>query len=128
MKRLDVVRIKHEAIERDRTCQQCGCPDNLIAHHIIPKNVGGEDELNNLVALCRKCHKKVHRSMGQGMMNSTQKGISKSSNGHQIWIDEDAKRILDKEKEELKKIGRSGASLGDAIRSLRDGGHLSADH
>lgn len=46
----------------------------------------------------------------------------------QIWIDEDAKRVLDKEKEELKKIGRSGASLGDAIRSLRDGGCYRADH
>jgi hypothetical protein len=46
----------------------------------------------------------------------------------QIWVDEDAKRILDKEKEELKKIGRSGASLGDAIRSLRDGGHRNVDH
>ncbi|MCK9571009.1 hypothetical protein M0R72_18825 [Candidatus Pacearchaeota archaeon] len=46
----------------------------------------------------------------------------------QIWIDEDAKRVLDKEKEELKKMGRSGASLGDAIRSLRDGGHRIGDH
>ncbi|MCK9569659.1 hypothetical protein M0R72_12020 [Candidatus Pacearchaeota archaeon] len=46
----------------------------------------------------------------------------------QIWIDEDAKRILDREKEELKKIGRPGASLGDAIRSLKTGGCLSVDH
>jgi hypothetical protein len=45
----------------------------------------------------------------------------------QIWVDEDAKRILDKEKAELKKTGRSGASLGDAIRSLRDGRYV-IDH
>jgi hypothetical protein len=41
----------------------------------------------------------------------------------QTWLDEDAKRILDREKEALKKMGRSGATLGDAVRSLRDGGH-----
>ena len=46
----------------------------------------------------------------------------------QIWVDDDAKRILDREKEELKKAGRPGASLGDAIRSLKAGGHLSGDH
>lgn len=55
--------------------------------------------------------------------------IRKSITAHmpQIWVDEDAKRILDKEKAELKKTGRSGASLGDAIRSLRDGRYV-IDH
>ena len=37
----------------------------------------------------------------------------------QIHVDEDAKRILDEEKEKLKTAGRPGASLSDAIRELR---------
>lgn len=36
----------------------------------------------------------------------------------QVWLDEDAKRVIDAEKERLKENGRPGASLSDAIRSL----------
>ena len=36
----------------------------------------------------------------------------------QVLLDEDAKRLLDIEKQRLKENGRPGASLSDAVRSL----------
>lgn len=37
------------------TCVYCGREANE-ADHIIPKSKGGKDELNNLVAACKKCN------------------------------------------------------------------------
>lgn len=36
----------------------------------------------------------------------------------QVLLDEDAKRLLDIEKQRLRENGRPGASLSDAVRSL----------
>ncbi len=33
-----------------------GCSGGLDAHHIIPEGVGGPDEDENLISLCRKHH------------------------------------------------------------------------
>lgn len=46
----------------------------------------------------------------------------------QINVDENAKAILEKEKNELRKRGISGASLSDAVRSLARGGQYIVDH
>lgn len=32
----------------------------MQAHHIIPVEEGGSDELGNLLPLCSDCHKQVH--------------------------------------------------------------------
>ena len=32
----------------------------LECHHIIPLSEGGEDNINNTVALCPNCHRKMH--------------------------------------------------------------------
>lgn len=60
----------------DYTCQKCKTPYRLInengislpttdghldAHHIIPVSNGGTDAPDNLITLCRDCHKKIHR-------------------------------------------------------------------
>ena len=29
-------------------------------HHLIFKSLGGKDEINNLIALCRDCHNRAH--------------------------------------------------------------------
>jgi hypothetical protein len=46
----------------------------------------------------------------------------------QINVDENAKAILDREKEAMRKRGISGASLSDAVRSLANGGQYVVDH
>jgi len=47
---------------RDRCCQYPGCgrTKRLIAHHVTPHPVG-PTHLDNLVLLCRKHHRKVHK-------------------------------------------------------------------
>ena len=56
--------LRSAALERDNEeCQDChvtGC--TLDVHHIEPLAKGGENRLNNLVSLCKGCHKKRHKS------------------------------------------------------------------
>ena len=43
-------------------CQHCRQKNTrLEAHHIIYTSQGGKDTLDNLIALCSSCHKKVHK-------------------------------------------------------------------
>ena len=42
--------------QRDGACVQCGSTHYLSAHHVDPRRDGGRDSLENLVALCARCH------------------------------------------------------------------------
>ena len=47
------------------TCEVCGDGRNSEWHHIRPKGMGGSKEPSteaseNLVTLCRRCHRNVH--------------------------------------------------------------------
>lgn len=37
-------------------CELCGSPRNIEAHHIIPISFGGADCVENILAVCEKCH------------------------------------------------------------------------
>ncbi len=43
------------------TCQVCGSGQNVEGHHILNYQYGGAANIDNIVTLCRKCHKQVHR-------------------------------------------------------------------
>ena len=51
----------------DFSCFVCGrretINNHLTVHHIVPHCFGGKDEIENLIPLCRMCHKVVHRSL-----------------------------------------------------------------
>lgn len=61
-------------IHKEHKCEQCGSLDNLEAHHIKPvkyfkspsgfpyQDIYGDHSLQNGMLLCRKCHKKIHKS------------------------------------------------------------------
>ncbi len=52
-----------QVLKRDGTkCYSCGTTARpvLATHHVIPVELGGEDALGNLVALCANCHRSVH--------------------------------------------------------------------
>lgn len=57
---------RRECYERDNyVCQDCSAkctsipgPTRIQAHHVIPRRLGGGDELENLVTLCTSCHHK----------------------------------------------------------------------
>ena len=43
------------------TCHVCGSTEKPEGHHIINYQYGGTAILDNIVTLCQKCHKQVHR-------------------------------------------------------------------
>ncbi len=48
--------------ERDmQICQVCGSTVSPQGHHIINHQYGGSASVNNIVTLCQRCHKQVHR-------------------------------------------------------------------
>jgi len=54
---------REEVLKRDGyKCIACGSKDNLIVHHMDGKGRGYKpnNEIDNLVTLCRACHMKVH--------------------------------------------------------------------
>lgn len=56
-------RLRWQIYKHDHFCCQC-CGKRCIkhdiqCHHIIPVAFGGDDNLNNLIVLCRRCHRKT---------------------------------------------------------------------
>jgi 5-methylcytosine-specific restriction endonuclease McrA len=70
------------ALERDsHTCQDCGAHDcRLETHHIQPLCMGGTNKLYNLVTLCVRCHKAIHKSWSK-WYDYTPGGIARTTNG-----------------------------------------------
>ena len=55
------------------TCQHCNTQRiHLQAHHIVFREQGGKDTLNNLLTLCETCHKRLH----QGKITLKVTGVS----------------------------------------------------
>jgi hypothetical protein len=51
---------RHRTFERDKyTCIECGSIEHLDCHHLTYKNLGHEP-LEDLITLCRSCHKLKH--------------------------------------------------------------------
>jgi 5-methylcytosine-specific restriction endonuclease McrA len=43
------------------SCAYCGSRDDLVAHHKVPRRLGGLDFLSNLEPVCRSCHPGVEQ-------------------------------------------------------------------
>jgi len=62
----DWIEIRQAVWKRDKSqCQSCGKHRGkgiwLVVHHMKPVNKGGSSEIDNLILLCKKCHKWEHR-------------------------------------------------------------------
>ena len=44
-------------------CERCGRGGKLTVHHILSRDLGGPDILENLIALCTRCHDYVHANI-----------------------------------------------------------------
>jgi hypothetical protein len=44
------------------SCSYCGSRDHLVAHHKVPRRLGGLDLLENLEPVCRGCHPRIERA------------------------------------------------------------------
>jgi len=59
---LEFNRVRGGILKRDGyACQECDSRDFLHVHHIKPLSAGGDNSENNLITLCRKCHKEKHK-------------------------------------------------------------------
>ena len=57
-------KLRAALVARDGGCRfpGCGAPVGWCdAHHIVPRLKGGPTTVENLVLLCRRCHRRVHR-------------------------------------------------------------------
>lgn len=61
---MDWVKLSKTIRERDRfTCFKCGEEDvNIHVHHIIPIKRSKNNNPDNLICLCKSCHKKADNS------------------------------------------------------------------
>lgn len=54
-------KIRFQVRERDKhKCRHCGSGMNLVCHHITYENLGNES-LDDLLTLCKRCHYNVHQ-------------------------------------------------------------------
>jgi hypothetical protein len=62
--------VKKKVLERDNnTCQKCKVEfseNKLDIHHKLAVRKGGKDTIDNLMSLCRKCHKIIEPSRKMG--------------------------------------------------------------
>lgn len=48
--------------ERDRNrCQICGSKNHVEGHHIVDHQFGGAANVDNIITLCHKHHRDVHK-------------------------------------------------------------------
>ena len=58
--------IKAKVLKRDGcNCVNCGTDKNLHVHHILPWRNGGPDTMENLQALCNRCHMRLEMNYGK---------------------------------------------------------------
>jgi HNH endonuclease len=100
--------IRQQVLERDNyTCRECGQPiQRLDVHHKIPRRKGGLDILENLISLCRKCHKIVEPTTKMGYS-------TKVTSGYML-------KVKLKTHKRLKKFGKFGDSFEDILNRLMD--------
>ncbi|MGH2923925.1 MAG: HNH endonuclease [Solirubrobacterales bacterium] len=42
-------------------CAHCGAREDLVAHHRVPRKLGGPDHYDNLEPVCRSCHPRIEQ-------------------------------------------------------------------
>ncbi len=53
---------RRAVLARDQGCRGCGAdPSKCDIHHVVPWEEGGLTDIDNAVALCRRCHRMLHR-------------------------------------------------------------------
>lgn len=72
----------------DGSCVCCGREEDLVIHHVIPHNQGGENELENLAVLCEECHYYAHgggQSIEEGRYSAANWDSVEYSDQEEFW-------------------------------------------
>lgn len=66
-------RIRDSFIQSHPLCEECKKHGKLVAaeevHHLLPLSEGGTHNRDNLIALCKSCHAKIHAEKGDRWHN-----------------------------------------------------------
>lgn len=60
-----MVKPTHQKVADEGQCRSCGVPDSihgLDPAHTIPRSLGGKDNYDSVISLCRACHDEQHRN------------------------------------------------------------------
>jgi len=99
-------KLRAEVLARDQNrCTACGesvAEDRAHIHHVMPRALGGLDELSNLTTLCSGCHAAKHPLL---QVRLSRRVIQRWAWRLAQWLDHD-----------LKRIGDIGEQLGAALR------------
>ncbi|WP_085033299.1 RecQ family ATP-dependent DNA helicase [Ensifer aridi] len=81
-------------LERDGyQCVSCSTKlssSNADVHHLLPRSMGGSDELSNLVTLCDGCHAAHHPNLAGGLARRV---IERWAMRLARWLDEEARAL-----------------------------------
>ena len=62
-------------LHRGKRCERCGSVENIQVHHIHYRNIFVE-ELEDLMVVCKACHRKIH-GFDKPKVNTNKKGKKK---------------------------------------------------
>ena len=66
-------RIRDKYVSDHPLCEQCLKQERLVAteevHHLLPLSEGGTHARDNLIALCKSCHARIHAQRGDRWHN-----------------------------------------------------------
>ena len=78
-------RIRDSYVKTHPFCEQCYKNGIIVpvdeVHHKIPLSEGGTHDRNNLIALCKSCHSKIHAQRGDRWHKQCPQGRSESLRG-----------------------------------------------
>ncbi|WP_435186918.1 HNH endonuclease [Halobellus sp. EA9] len=113
----------------DYECQRCGRlggsrggPEDdaeLHAHHIVPKNEGGTDDISNLETLCHSCHNQIHghkidrRRVDRSFSSLIEKSRQSTSASSPSAKSEDSTSRIEKSTDSISYSGYAPDSRGD---------------
>lgn len=108
------------ALDRDNyTCQYCKGKhkdSNLEVHHIIFRNQGGSDELDNLITLCHTCHTDLH----SGKISPNFSGKKKSTLKYAVQMSILRSMLLKRYSEAIETFGYVTKANREALKLEKD--------
>ena len=67
----------------NNSCMKCKTKKGLEIHHVIPINNGGIDSSENMIILCKLCHRMIHKNKNDKELYNEEKTY-KSFQSHSI--------------------------------------------
>ena len=107
-------------LERDkRSCRICNSRSNLEIHHIIKRRDGGKNNLDNLITLCKKCHRHIETGDVDHAIEKCVQNYIRIKRGESSIFAEHLNNLekVEYAKEELSKLYAIVANSGEEVKT-----------